>query len=500
MSELRLPVDKRRVIESLNFGARIAEEERESLAAYFVETDQWRKVINDQVDIVFGPKGSGKSAIYTSLANRERELGDEGILIISAENPRGATVFRGLVADPPTSEVEFISIWKLYVLTLIGSLISDYGFTGKPAKTVVATLAGEDLLSGVDAPLSVRFRKVWDWIKSVVGRTVSETSVHLDPSLNVSAVTWKISLQEPSATESRAGTLSIDELLEKANQALAENEFSTWILFDRLDVAFAESHQLEANGLRALFKAYLDIASLDCIRLKIFLRSDIWSEITAGGFREASHITRDLRIEWGSDALLNLVVRRSLKNPAVVEFYGDDPARVLLDSNEQRAFFDRMVPDQVDVGKNPRTFEWILGRVQDGTKVSAPREVIHLLNEARDAQQRMLERGEPEPYGMELLSRAAFREAQLPVSKVRLEQTYYAEYPKERTWVESLEGEKTEYTVDALAELWGVARPETVARAQRLVDTGFLERRADRGTYWVPFLYRPALRLRQGSA
>jgi hypothetical protein len=94
-----------------------------------------------------------------------------------------------------------------------------------------------------------------------------------------------------------------------------------------------------------------------------------------------------------------------------------------LDATEQRKFFDYIVPNQIDVGRNPATFEWIIIRVQDGTRTAAPREVIHLLTEAKDAQLKMLERGEPQPPGTELISRQAFRDALPAVSQVRLEQT-----------------------------------------------------------------------------
>lgn len=65
--------DKRSVIEDITFGGRTAEEESEHLARYFVETEQWRKVWQDEVDIVFAPKGGGKSAIYSMLVSREDE-------------------------------------------------------------------------------------------------------------------------------------------------------------------------------------------------------------------------------------------------------------------------------------------------------------------------------------------------------------------------------------------------------------------------------------------
>lgn len=351
-----------------------------------------------------------------------------------------------------------------------------------------------------DTSLAARFGRVWDRVKKIAGRATTEAQANFDPSGNLVSLSAKLSLREPTPEARTSGVVSLDDLLAEANRALELNGYGVWLLFDRLDVAFAESHKLEAHGLRALFRTYLDMGNLDNISLKIFLRTDIWAEITADGFREASHITKQLRISWGPASLLNLVVKRALKNADLVAFYSADPTSVLDSSEAQRVFFDLIVPEKVDAGKNPKTFEWILGRVQDGKKQPAPREVIHLLTEARDAQQAMLERGESDPPGTEVLSRGALREALDPVSTVRLEQTFYAEYPSEKPWVQALDGARTEYTVDALSELWEVAAAEAQTRAQRLVDIGFLERRMEKDTFWVPFLYRPALHLKQGAA
>src|ERR1035441_9017406 len=107
---------KHDVLKSVTFGQRIAEEEGDALASYFVETDQWRKVLSGEVDIVYGPKGSGKSAIYSLLLANIADLNGRAILVAQGENPRGTPVFKELAADPPASEIEFTSLWKLYFL------------------------------------------------------------------------------------------------------------------------------------------------------------------------------------------------------------------------------------------------------------------------------------------------------------------------------------------------------------------------------------------------
>ena len=169
----------------------------------------------------------------------------------------------------------------------------------------------------------------------------------------------------------------------------------------------------------------------------------------------------------------------------------------------QEQFFYRICPNQVDVGPNkPNTFDWLLSRTRDGTKSNAPRELIHFLNSLREVQVKRLEVGEPAPEGEQLFARPSFKEALGEVSKVRLEQTLYAEYPAQRELLEKLRDAKTSQTPESLAEIWGISVEEAAARATELTRIGFFEARGIRQApeYWIPFIYRDALDLVQGAA
>ncbi len=110
---------KREILQAMSFGERTAEDEADALESYFVETDEWMRIYKGEIDIVYGPKGGGKSAIYALLTRRESELFDKGILLAAAENMRGAPVFSDLVVDPPTQEEDLRRMWKLYFLSLL---------------------------------------------------------------------------------------------------------------------------------------------------------------------------------------------------------------------------------------------------------------------------------------------------------------------------------------------------------------------------------------------
>src|ERR1700676_959572 len=121
------------VLRPVTFGQRVAEEEVDQLANYFVETDHWYRLLSDAVDIIYGPKGAGKSALYSLLVTRETQLFDRKILLVAAENPRGATAFKSLATDPPATEREFIALWKLYLACLAAQSLEDIGLASDAA-------------------------------------------------------------------------------------------------------------------------------------------------------------------------------------------------------------------------------------------------------------------------------------------------------------------------------------------------------------------------------
>lgn len=497
-------MDKQDILRATSFGHRVAEEETDVLSAYFVETDHWDRLFRGDIDVIYGAKGAGKSALYSLLLSRSGELFDRSVLLVAAENPRGAPAFRNLLLDPPASEREFVSLWKLYFASLLHSILVEYDIRSDATSQLQQALEREGLVKG-GLSLAGLLSGVVNYVQRALRPQAIEGGIELDPISQLpKGFKGKIIFSEPTKGDSDPELRSVDKLLELADTALASTKFKTWILLDRLDVAFSENEELEANALRALFRVYLDLLAYPNIQLKIFLRTDIWSRITAEGFREASHVTRHLTIAWNRNSLLNLVVRRALHNESICHAYGVSKEIGRHSVPDQEQFFYRMFPDQVDIGPNkPTTHDWMLSRTRDGSRVNAPRELIHLLNSLRDVQVKRFELGDqPVPEADQLFARVAFKEALHEVSKVRLEQTLYAEHPDQKEWLEKLRGEKTLQTLDTLAQIWVTSIDDAAHRADILSAIGFFEQRGAKQApeYWVPFLYRDALDLVQGAA
>lgn len=188
-------MERLELLKQMSFGSQVAEDEVARLQEYFVQTDQWTRIERGDVDIVRGEKGAGKSALYLLLDKRREELFDRGVLTVSGENPRGATVFKDLIADPPATEREFVVLWKLYILSLIAHEMRSFGLTSSGARSVFGALEDAKLLDR-ELNLAGLLRSAQGFARRLLGITSGEVEIGLDPVTGLpSGVIGRISLE-----------------------------------------------------------------------------------------------------------------------------------------------------------------------------------------------------------------------------------------------------------------------------------------------------------------
>lgn len=475
-------------ITKLDVGSRVAEQETEGLKTYFQETQLWHSILNEKVDIVFGCKGSGKSALYTYLPNKEYELLERNVHLLLAENPRGTIAFKDLSTTPPKNEFEFQSIWKLYFIVLISQRLTDEHYSDENFKHVVEKLQDSDLL-----PRRLSFTSIVKMVRDYIRRInpTFEPNVGLDQySGTVNKVGVKISLLEPSTKESDKGVVSLDHLLELLNLSLKKNKEKIWLSIDRLDAIFQDNFDLEATALRTLFQVYLDFQQYENLRLIIFLRDDIWNRIIEGGFREASHLIKTDTITWDRGSLFNLLMSRILKNDELVRFYGFDENSANLKEDLFKKIFPKKTRENGDFN-----FDWIISRIKDAFDNSTPRELIQLVDSAIKSE---IKRMSENNYSSDsLISIEALLEGLKETSKTKVE-TLIAEYPNLKPYILRLKGKKPRLKFEELKDIWDVGKKDSVIITNNLAKIGFFRNESDNEEYtilYIPTIFRPYLRI-----
>ena len=205
---------------------------------------------------------------------------------------------------------------------------------------------------------------------------------------------------------------------------------------DRLDEAFQGYPDVEIPALRALFRTYLDLTAYQSIRLKPFVRRDLFRRIVGEQFVNLTHVNaQKIEVIWDEDDLLSLLCRRVRQNRNFCEKVG-------LLSLSDRELFGRLFPDQVDQGaRRPQTWVWMMSRIRDDNDIKPPRNLIDLVSFARDAQLRREDR-EPRQFDPKqpIIEAESLRRALAQLSETRVSDTLLAEAktkpPKLRSFVE----------------------------------------------------------------
>jgi hypothetical protein len=289
--------------------------------------------------------------------------------------------------------------------------------------------------------------------------------------------------------------VSHEHALRILNDCLDEIDYTVWLVLDRLDEAFQGFPAVERPALRALLRTYLDMLDFPRIRMKLFVRRDLFRKIIGSGFVNLTHINaRKKEIVWDESDLLNLLARRIRDNE---QFLKAIAGETLTDE----ALFYRLFPDKVDQAeRKPTSWNWIMSRIRDGNDVKPPRNLIDLVNLAREEQMRAETRT---PNALDpttpLISAESLRSAHERLSAQRVEDTLLAEAGSDvAALVEKFRKSKAEHNAETLAATLGLDGEPLQVAIRQLVEVGFLE--AQRASWKVPMLYRDGLEVRQGKA
>ena len=486
-------MEMRELVRKLDLGNSVAEFD-EDLERYFVETQTFRAVIRGEKDIVAGDKGTGKTALYKILRRRYAQLPElRAVEVVPGFNPTGNPVFQRLAQQSVLTEGQYTTVWKAYVLSLVGNWLLDlYESALTDSMRELDELLSSCSLRSADDSAQTIFSKITNAVSRFLQPQSAEVKLTMSES-GVPIVTPKIEFGTTPASQV-VPEVRHEDALGLLNRCLQECDLSVWIVLDRLDEAFQGFPETEVPALRALFRTYLDLLEFDKVRLKLFVRKDLFRKITYGGFVNLTHINaRKIEIVWDEEDLLNLLCRRIRESDGLLQILG-------LEGGSDTDVFAAIFPAQVDAGdRKPTTWNWMMSRIRDGNEVRPPRNLIDLVGMAKEAQLRREERSSRE-FDAEhpVIEADSIRRALERLSTQRVEDTLLAEAGRLSEKIERFRGGKAEHNADSICRILNLKISDVADAIKPLVELGFLEQTGE--TYKVPILYRDGLSITQGKA
>lgn len=480
------------ILRLLDPGSSVAEYD-EALEDHFVETDVFRALVADRADIVAGDKGTGKTALYRMLQQRYPHLLAK-VDVLAGFNPAGTPIFQRLAEGEPLSEGQYVTIWKAYCLSLAGNwILADNAPVFSHGMDELDKLLTKAGLRSTDGAASTILSQAIDAVRRIAHPKGAEIATSFTPEGHI-----VISPRVEFGDAIDAGGITYhDEALRVLDALLAEIDHSVWIALDRLDEAFQGFPNAEKPVLRALLRTYLDLAEFKRLRLKLFVRKDLFRRVVDTGFVNLTHVNaRKVEIVWDDEDLMDLLCRRFRRSGHFVDALGAS-----FDSRANEALFYAVFPRHVDPGsRSPTTWNWMLARIRDGNGVAAPRNLIDLVKKAQEAQQRMEHRvATPHDAASDraVIQSRALKRGLSALSDERVADTLLAEAGQHVYLIEKFRDGRAEHNDCSLAKLLDLPTADVRAEIKPLVDLGFLQVGE---TLKIPMLYRGGLGIRQGKA
>jgi len=503
------------ILMQVDLGSSIAEQD-DLLENARVETSAFTDLWYDKVDLIPGTKGSGKSALYRIFVDflSKSLLASRKVVIAHGVQRAGDEVFH-VFNDrfKEMDEQDFVNFWCVYFISLAhehfvkNEVYQEYLKDCSEETRAFRQACREAGIPEFEHPKNQR--AVLEWAIDVVRRwkptfkyrppgQAGEFEVDLfgnSPKADAHIHTD----QEKMILPRYASNINV-----KLQDVLRESQLSLWLMVDRLDEIFPRRSRLETRALRGLLRT-LRIFESPSIRVKIFLRDDILSQVVSNGkgFTALTHITARQAdtLRWSEDQILSMIVNRlfSKTNHVLTQYLAIDTEQLAASQTYREEAFYRVFPAKVHPGANQSsTLRWIYNHTQDANGVVTPRDVLDLLTRAKQHQQDQF-MSNPSGLSESVIDSPAIKYGLEQLSMRKVTTYIQAEFPRLWKAAKKLEGGKTEYTQEALKRLFG-KNWENIAKD--LVSIGILKTVKRNGkvkSYKIPFLYKDGLRLTQGT-
>ena len=360
------------LIKSLNFPERDAASILDAdFDAIFQKTADFERCLDDQIWVIRGRKGTGKSTLYTLLTKYKKNAEKYSrrslnyIDIISghgSSNEFKLTLkhFSIIQSELIKKEIDWLAVWRAYAIVQI---YRNYPYL----KRILDILEMKPLVSQLNDYFNITTHNNWE-LKHTEKLLEFVTDKYLTDLCSYALILLDSGLREQK-----------DKIL--------------WLLYDDLDQDIQENSPWQQEALGGLMHFIYDAnnQNLYQIRFKIFLREDIWSNLV---FTNKSHFgeERTLNLQWGERDFFRLAYRLTIGGSSEFKNFVN---RIMpladneLDESDEETLRQALSPLwglRQRKNQNAYVAQWVYSSLTDSSGNTYPRSLTILLRKAKEVE------------------------------------------------------------------------------------------------------------------
>ena len=475
-------MNKLEILNNLYFG-NVDSESEEALDKIFIQTDDFNKFVDEKTSVIIGAKGAGKSALFRLFAHFEKEARKmsgnklDNVILISGTgfkdipNMDDSAIFN----DMKDGNIDFQAAWNIYIMYKLVYLLYKQN-------QIVASDNCKKLLIKENI---IKDERLIGILKRIYEKLIGEA-----PNVD------EISFSDFSVKVSKNKKASSNQVLKEINDKLEQEGKKAWILLDKIDELFSDKSEMRVKCIEGLFLTLIDFQSrYNNIKLKIFVRSDIWSELN---FVNKSHLAdKQVKLEWNSYDLKRIIVKRGCINDRIEEYIQAVGGIQDVEGNIDEVFDLLFAKKPYSGSREANTINYMMDRIKDGQDGIYPRELINFCNEAVESE-RETENISGVPGSIPPIVTGNSIIKAFPVVSKNKVLTYLSEFSTLKEHFKRFEGQtKAKFTKEELIGLMQDLQPEGDDMLRQLYETGILRPSTSSivasPNYEIPRLFRVGL-------
>ncbi|MGL5797672.1 MAG: P-loop ATPase, Sll1717 family [Cetobacterium sp.] len=333
-------IDFKNILEKLNleFSKNVASKkfQSEDDLKYFYFKDDLKKIVNEQVILILGPKGSGKSTFYEIFTRNYNQI-------------------------------------HKHLKIRNNKYIEGYSNN-------ISTIFSREFINTLELKTKQLSRKFWTFLNLYL----------LEREINSEFNYFRDLEDFEEKFINGNNIIEVEKMLKNINLELMKQDKIITLVFDELDVKIDKYRDIIISGL--IENSYDNIYTLPNLKSKILLRNDIYNSLKIDNKTHLSFNTYELR--WDKKDLFSLILKiivNCLTNEEIANIGfdfiidGKDGNSFNINKNEElvkeaiKKLFGEKPYKASNVGSS---YDWIIKQLFDGKEIITPRTIYKFMSES----------------------------------------------------------------------------------------------------------------------